>query len=186
MTKRTCSIEGCGKPFLARGWCKKHWSRWSRTGDPTKVLRILDDPIASFWSKVDRCDLDECWPWLGAPSWNGYGIAYVSGRQIKAHRYSYSLNVGPISDGLQIDHVWARGCRRRDCVNPFHLEAVTSEVNTARSDGPTARDLRKTHCPKRHPLIGDNIYVGTTGGRRCRTCRTEQRIARRAKERQPA
>lgn len=31
---RSCSIDGCEKPVLARGWCSAHWTRWKRHGDP--------------------------------------------------------------------------------------------------------------------------------------------------------
>ncbi len=31
---KVCSIEGCGGKVLARGWCSKHWARWSKHGDP--------------------------------------------------------------------------------------------------------------------------------------------------------
>lgn len=32
--KRLCSIDGCGRAHLARGWCQIHYERWSRNGDP--------------------------------------------------------------------------------------------------------------------------------------------------------
>lgn len=34
MTIKICSIEGCKSPASARGWCKAHYSRWRRNGDP--------------------------------------------------------------------------------------------------------------------------------------------------------
>lgn len=33
----TCSL--CGEPVFARGWCKMHWTRWRRHGDPNVVLK---------------------------------------------------------------------------------------------------------------------------------------------------
>lgn len=50
--KKTCSIDGCERPHLARGWCKKHYYRWRRQGDPTTVLRVVDGP--------KQCAVDEC------------------------------------------------------------------------------------------------------------------------------
>jgi hypothetical protein len=35
---RTCSIAGCQREVLDRGWCKRHLTNWRRTGDPSKVL----------------------------------------------------------------------------------------------------------------------------------------------------
>ena len=31
---KVCSIEGCGKPVRALGWCVMHHGRWRRHGDP--------------------------------------------------------------------------------------------------------------------------------------------------------
>jgi len=33
--KKQCSVAGCNQKVLARGWCSKHWQRWSRYGDPS-------------------------------------------------------------------------------------------------------------------------------------------------------
>lgn len=33
-TQATCSIGGCGRKVIARGWCSKHYQRWSNHGDP--------------------------------------------------------------------------------------------------------------------------------------------------------
>ena len=34
MARGTCSIPGCGRETIARGWCWRHWKRWRRHGDP--------------------------------------------------------------------------------------------------------------------------------------------------------
>lgn len=38
MSERPCTIDGCDRPVRARGWCARHYQRWQRTGDPTKLL----------------------------------------------------------------------------------------------------------------------------------------------------
>lgn len=85
-----------------------------------------------------RAPTDDCIEWPGAlhPA-TGYGMARPSGY---AHREVYLAHVGPIADGLQIDHL----CFNRACVNPRHLEAVTSAVNNRRALH--ARKPRCTEC----------------------------------------
>ncbi len=90
---------------------------------------------------------------------------YVSrkGKRVLAHRLFYELFIGPIPEGAEVDHT----CNVMDCVNPDHLEAVTKLENNRR------RQARRTHCPKGHVLMGDNVKVTTTKTgttRQCRTC----------------
>lgn len=35
----TCTIEGCASPRYARGWCRTHWKRWYKYGNPLTQLR---------------------------------------------------------------------------------------------------------------------------------------------------
>lgn len=76
----------------------------------------------------------DCWRYDGALSWNGYPIICVRGKKVaRAHRVAYQIAIGPIPDGLHIDHVWEAGCRHRDCVNPAHLEATSQGENNRRA-----------------------------------------------------
>lgn len=137
-----CAIAGCTGEAHCRGWCKKHYTRWRRHGDPTTVIshgRPLTDPAARFWAKVDRTTGDACWPWTARLDRDGYGtLKMPTGRSIRAHRFAYELLVGPIPEGLVIDHL----CRNRRCVNPAHLEPVTAEENWRRGDAPSAISAR--------------------------------------------
>lgn len=88
-----------------------------------------------------------------------------SGRILSVHRVVYELEVGPIPNGLQIDHL----CGFSLCCNPRHLEPVTPQVNMARSSSHVAANLTKTHCPQRHEY--DEANTGRKGRKRyCRTC----------------
>lgn len=73
-----------------------------------------------------------CWLWTASLTHNGYGKFWVDGAVVRAHRWIYEQLVGPIPDGLHLDHVHERGCRSRRCVNPAHLEPVTNEENQRR------------------------------------------------------
>lgn len=176
---KSCTIDGCEAPQFARGWCRKHAQRWHRHG-------TTDDPRVKtrserFWGRVDKSQgPDACWPWLGAINrGTGYG---VFGKE-SAHRAAYELVIGPIPDGLHLDHVRKRGCTRRDCVNPAHLEPVTSRENNLRGDSPAAVNATKTHCKNGHLLAGDNLYVMPSGNRACKECRREANRRHRASQR---
>lgn len=133
-SRPTCSMDGCGRPHAARGWCTMHLKRWVRHGDPTYVTRVIGDDERRFWSKVNKDGPGGCWLWTGLLDQAGYGQLKINGRQVKAHRFVYELLVGAIPEGLHIDHVHARGCRHRNCVNPAHLEPVTPSENSRRAN----------------------------------------------------
>lgn len=114
-----------------------------------------------------------CWLWQGYIDPSGYG-RFQRGRGLSpmAHRYSYEEFIGPIPDGLQLDHVKARGCVHRHCVNPEHLEPVTLKENQMRGDAFVAANAAKTHCPQGHPFTDENTATrpDRPGHRECRTC----------------
>ncbi len=119
---------------------------------------------------------DGCWYWTGAVTSKGYGSVAAGGKVVSTHRRAYELLVGPIPDGLQIDHL----CENKRCCNPAHLEAVTGLVNMSRT-----AQARKTHCINGHPLSGTNLLIKPRANgkviRNCRTCRDDQRNASRQK-----
>lgn len=174
MGERTCSIDGCEKPVDCRGWCGMHWRRWRHHGDPNYVaIRPSDEK--RFLARIDKRGPGECWPWVGGRTASGYGaFKSADGVQILAHRWSYLYFVGPIPEGLVIDHVAARGCTRRECVNPAHLEPVTQRENLLRADTFQARNAAKTHCPEGHEYTEANTSIHR-GKRSCIECSSRRR-----------
>jgi hypothetical protein len=75
-----------------------------------------------------------CWEWQRATMPNGgYGRlarSLAEGTRA-AHRISYEEFIGPIPEGLVLDHL----CNNTGCINPLHLEPVTQAENVYRIDG---------------------------------------------------
>lgn len=75
-------------------------------------------PVADrFWAKVDRKTPEECWLWLGSRTPKRYGTLSVAGKMRSAHRVSWELHNGPVTEGLWVLHK----CDTPSCVNPAHL-----------------------------------------------------------------
>ena len=127
-----------------------------------------------------------CWEWNRALSTGGYGQCKWGGIVRRSHRLAYEVWRGPLTPGLQLDHL----CRNRKCINPYHLEEVTAKVNNLRGVGPSARNAKKTHCPSGHAYSGENLvtYTRRNGNkwRVCRVCKRSSSLAymRRARARQ--
>ena len=143
-------------------------SKGAVPGEP-KGWRPVANPIPRFLAKIEHVD-SGCWQWNAAWRRRGYGAFGVgSDLQGYAHRWSYIFFVGNIPEGHVIDHL----CRNPGCVNPDHLEAVPTRVNTMRGRLPEvtrARARAQTHCKRGHPFDEQNTYSHPNGRRVCRTC----------------
>jgi hypothetical protein len=186
--RRRC-IE-CGSPnFYARERCQTCYGRFRRQqkraggfapivvhGEPLKKLAERSEPGP-----------DGCVLYTGCLTKGGYGQISVNGVQMLAHRAIYELTVGPIPEGLHLDHtchnrdancMGGDSCIHRRCINVAHLEPVTGAENTRRGKG-WATNGTKMHCPQGHPYDDSNTHV-YDGRRYCRACNNAIKARKRA------
>jgi hypothetical protein len=143
------------------------------------VASISPASRARFWAKVDKNGpipdhapaLGPCWLWMGSHDPRGYGRWWPAprnddgrpGRSLskRAHRWAYEFQFGP-TDAQAVDHL----CRNRGCVNPAHLEPVTTRENMKR------HYALQTHCKHGHEFTPENTYRAPSSGvRLCRECK---------------
>jgi len=131
-------------------------------------------PEVRFFRFVDK-QPDGCWLWTGSTcgTKSTYGHFRHTTNQndpkIKAHIWSYQHHVGPVPDGMELDHL----CRNPLCVRPDHLEPVPSSVNSERARLAVCRSGR-------HDLTDPANQRWDTRGRRrgCLPCWQERQRAR--------
>jgi hypothetical protein len=112
-----------------------------------------------FWRKVTKTDT--CWLWTGAQNSKGYGCVGINRRVHLTHRVAYTWLVGPIPEGLTIDHL----CRNKVCVRPDHLEPVTVGENIRRAH----ERIRTCEHGFAHVYRKGSLY-----GPECADCRSER------------
>lgn len=159
------------------------------------MKRIFGDDRRRLLSKLDMSGgFDSCWLFTGARTGWGYGNFYMGHRYYGAHKAAYLLFVGPVPEGMEVDHLChvrtdcAGGieCPHRACANPSHLALATHRNNDLRGCGQSAENIRLTHCRRGHAFDEKNTYIPpkTKPGhsrRDCRECRAaaQRRYVRR-------
>jgi len=143
-----------------------HVRKWS----PQKFLSVL---------KVQE---DGCWIWPGKSDGSGYGVIHHNGKNLRTHKYSYTVVFGRVVTKEVLHHI----CHNKLCVNPDHLEDLTHSEHTFVTPGtPSYNNRLKTHCIRGHEFSPENTYIRqlkNTTGRVCRKCTTIRQQAQDARK----
>ena len=147
-----CSIENCDRAMSARGWCKMHYQRWYKNGDPMNPGKYASHrtPEESFAARTEG--QGDCIVWTGHKYGHGYGSIWVDGKNVAAHRYAWERANGPIPDGMQVDHI----CWNPSCVKTEHLRVATPSQNNSHLSG--RESTKKSPGPR-------NVYPARNGWR---------------------
>jgi hypothetical protein len=113
--------------------------------------------------------------WVSSRNIDRDGYSRLKGEGV--HRIAWRELVGPIPDGLVLDHVKARGCRWNACCWPAHLDPVTNRENILRGRSFAAVNAAKVECDHGHPYDERNTYTRPDGHRDCRAC-IRRRVAK--------
>jgi endogenous inhibitor of DNA gyrase (YacG/DUF329 family) len=126
--RRTVAEKPCAHcGAVISGWVSKIAKRKYCSKECTAKAFATTDIQELLAGKIRKIEGSDCWLWTGSTR-GGYGRFKIATVTQEAHRASYELYVGPIPDGLQLDHL----CRNRSCINPAHLEPVTCAENIRR------------------------------------------------------
>ncbi len=166
----TSPCADCGRPdgLRTRTLCPACYMRLFRKGPEAlkTYLAKREKPLIDRLLDNAAPGEGDCWLWTGALSKSGYGRIKTSDGHMRPHRAAYEVFIAPIPDGLELDHL----CRVRHCINPWHLEPVTHDINMERA--------RLSHCLRGHEFTPENTYWFTNlrdpnkpkRRRRCREC----------------
>lgn len=121
-----CTFPDCGRKQHGKGFCSQHLRQQIRGQQLRPLVRQMHG--ASIQEKLAAYSEDKggCRLWIGTLHEKGYGQLRWDGRTRRAHRVAYTLEHGPIPDGMQVNHI----CGNRACIKVSHLELVTSRQNS--------------------------------------------------------
>lgn len=152
---------GCGElaPLATRTRASHGYQR----GEPVRYIpgHNTRDVTSPTYEVRDCGYISPCWVWLRSINSKGYGSLRIDGRNTTAHRIYYERTVGPVPDGLDLDHL----CRNRACCNPEHLEPVSRAENVQRgaSTRLTPQAVREIRAStETQTVLADRYGVGQT------------------------
>ena len=201
-----CSVAGCENPGpYSRGWCKKHWQQWHRTGSPLPLPPLPHPSLpGERWLPVpgypdyEVSDLGRVWSYsrdargrLMKQSPNsryGYPMVdlWVSGSRKRraVHVFLAAAFIGPCPEGQEVRHLDGNPAH---CVLSNLTYGTHAENMLDTQEHGTHNNGRKTHCDNDHEFTpGNTILTTTARGGVMRTCLTCKRARNRAYMNAPA
>jgi len=143
---KICSIDGCGKPVLARDWCSRHYQRWLRLGDPLGGGTFEGQPERWLNEVALKFEGDECLFWPFGKSGGGYGQIKCNGRHQPVHRIICEIVHG-VAPSAKHEAAHSCGKGHLGCCNPRHLRWAT------RTENQQDKFIHGTHNRgERHPM----------------------------------
>lgn len=141
-----CEVPGCERRVKGFSLCDSHLKKHRRGTLDITGLSLRARKLSSVVDIIEQRVVKHagCWLWVGAKSGEGYGVIRWEGVAQPAHRWMYERLVGPIPDGLDLDHQCHNDdlscsggstCPHRPCVNPAHLLPSTRAENLSRGNG---------------------------------------------------
>lgn len=136
---------------------------------------MASEAMSKFFARIAIAE-NGCWLWTGHAKVKGYGRVKISRKNYLAHKALYEYIKGKVPPNLQLDHL----CRTRNCVNPAHLEPVTSKENSRRGHAPNMLAHFSKVCKRGHSITGQNAKPVRPGHVQCRICNSNNDARRRA------
>jgi hypothetical protein len=210
VTNATCTLDRCNHTQWSRGWCRSHYERWRRTGNPLGPQH--PDLPGERWHPIPDFEDSYSVSDRGRVRSEPRTVYTIDGRTYRytrrvlrlsttqegrhmvtlcrdgqnynrfVHRLVAAAFIGPCPPGLEVCH------NDGDCSNdtPGNLRYDTTSENVLDSvRHGTHPQTRRTHCPRNHQLIAPNLVpsVLRKGGRSCLAChnaRGNVHVAKRA------
>lgn len=129
-TKPNCSIDGCKTKIWKGGFCKLHFRRKEKLGDP--LAEPGPTPMQTFIQSAVACTDADCLIWPFAMSAEPYPKIHITinGKGVIAARHVCTLAHG---DPPTPEHETAHSCGKGHlaCMNASHLRWATKIENAA-------------------------------------------------------
>jgi len=122
---RICSIEGCGKTREGRGYCKAHYKRWSRHGDPLAGGLAKGAAQQALRDALNHGG-DTCFLWPYATTAAGYPVVMLKNKFTYVHAHVCEMLHGQKPEGR---YEVAHKCGNPTCCAPEHLRWATPHEN---------------------------------------------------------